>query len=41
MSSIRGRFDREGLSGLRGEIGEGDEEEDGEGDGDNGELFAE
>ena len=40
MSSIRGRFVREGLSGLRGEVGEGDEEE-GEGDGDNGELLAE
>lgn len=41
MSSIRGRFVREGLSGLRGEVGEGDEEEEGEGEGDNGELFTE
>jgi len=39
VSSIRGRFVREGLSGLRGEVGEGDEEEEGEGD--NGELFTE
>lgn len=38
-SSIRGRFIRDGLSGLRGEVGEGEEEE--AGDGDNGELFAE
>jgi hypothetical protein len=41
VSSIRGRFVREGLSGLRGEVGEGDEEAEGEGDDDNGELFAE
>jgi len=41
-SSIRGRFVRDGLSGLRGEVGEGEEEEEADaGDGDNGELFAE
>ena len=39
VSSIRGRFVREGLSGLWGEVGEVDEEEGDEGD--NGELFVE
>lgn len=38
---MRGRFVRDGLSGLRGEVGEGEEEEEGAGDGDNGELFTE
>ena len=43
VSSIRGRFVRDGLSNLRGEVGEGEEEEEEEeaGNGDNGELFAE
>lgn len=36
-SSIRGRFVREGLSGLRGDVGEGEDDEEGS----SGELFAE
>jgi hypothetical protein len=41
VTSMRGRFVREGLSGLRGEVGEDEEEDEEAGDGDSGELFAE